>query len=982
MTSVVLQRYCAILAATGGLLLTRTSILGAEPPGRIPWTMSRVSGTPEPPLPYSTQRLYPELEFRNPVDMAREPGSERLYILELDGKLWSFLPGQPRHLVLDAHASVPGHSRSYGLTFHPQFEQNRQMFLSYVLEGDQPSGTHVSRFRITTDDPPVIEPQSEELIITWHSGGHNGANLKFGPDGFLYISAGDGGPAFPPDPDQVGQDLGDLRSTIFRIDIDQAEESRPYAVPKDNPFVDLPGARPEIWAYGFRNPWKMCFDTQSGDLWTGDVGWELWELIYRVVKGGNYGWAVMEGRQPVRADVTRGPTPIFPPIVDHPHTEARSITGGYVYRGTRLPELQGAYIYGDYVTGKIWGLRTEGDRVVWHQELAETPLAVITFGEDQTGELFVVDYAGGIYQLIPNPRFGQTSNFPTRLSDTGLFEDTPLHRPAPGVYSYDLVAEPWMNGATAERLIALPDTTSIETARNREQWQYPPGTVFAKSISLPMDVGDPSTAIRLETQLLHFDGEQWRPYTYIWNDDQTDALLAPGEGDIRRLPITDSAAEGGVRTLSWRFHSRAECTACHTRTAGDVLGFFPQNLIVPDSSSSDNQLAKMTELELFAIAFKPQDLQPAVCDPMDTTCDRDTRARTYLMLNCAHCHRRGGGGTAHIEFPIEHSLDKMRAIDAPPTQGTFNIPQARIIARRDPFRSVLYYRMATIGRGHMPQLGAQLIDEGGVALLFDWITSLPPEETLPESVAGIQSHEAELIDDLETHPDHGGDELSAIDPLLLTTTGALRLVHAIDSGRLSDSVRERIVAAGAGSRDPVIRDLFERYLPEAQRTRRLGSVVRVDEILHVPGDIERGRMLFHEASGMQCRNCHQVEGRGKSVGPALDDVGRRLQPVEILESILDPSRKVDAKWVSYSVATKDGQVLSGLLTHRDDQSVVLRDIEARDHELAVSEIDELLAQQKSLMPELLFQEMTAKQLADLLAYLSSLRQAEPSVSGM
>ena len=152
----------------------------------------------------------------------------------------------------------------------------------------------------------------------------------------------------PPDVMMTGQDCSDLLSSVLRIDVDHAEPGKPYRIPPDNPFVNMPGVRPEIWAFGFRNPWKMSFDRATGDLWVGDVGWELWELIFKVKRGGNYGWSVMEGPQPVNVEGRRGPTPILPPIKAHPHSEAASITGGYVYHGTRLPELAGAYIYGDY----------------------------------------------------------------------------------------------------------------------------------------------------------------------------------------------------------------------------------------------------------------------------------------------------------------------------------------------------------------------------------------------------------------------------------------------------------------------------------------------------------------------------------------------------------------------------------------------------------------------------------------------------------
>ncbi len=166
-----------------------------------------------------------------------------------------------------------------------------------------------------------------------------------------------GTPESKPDPFQTGQDTSDLLSSILRIDVDHPPAGKPYRIPEDNPFFNRKGSRPEVWAYGLRNPWRMSFDRASGALWVADVGWELWEMVYQVERGGNYGWSIMEGPQSIHPDWKRGPTPILPPVKAHPHTEAASITGGFVYNGHRLKELVGAYIYGDWVTGKIWALR-------------------------------------------------------------------------------------------------------------------------------------------------------------------------------------------------------------------------------------------------------------------------------------------------------------------------------------------------------------------------------------------------------------------------------------------------------------------------------------------------------------------------------------------------------------------------------------------------------------------------------------------------
>ena len=198
----------------------------------------------------------------------------------------------------------------------------------------------------------------------------------------------------------------------------------------------------------------MSFDRATGDLWVGDVGWELWELIYRVVRGGNYGWSLTEGRQPVRPDGPRGPTPILPPTTDHPHSEAASITGGYVYRGDRLKDLAGTYIYGDYQSGKVWGLRGDGRRV----ELADTGLRLASFGEDGAGELFLVEHerTNQVYRLVANPAPETRRDFPRTLSASGLFASTRDQTPAPGVVPYAINAEAWADGASGRAVPGDP----------------------------------------------------------------------------------------------------------------------------------------------------------------------------------------------------------------------------------------------------------------------------------------------------------------------------------------------------------------------------------------------------------------------------------------------------------------------------------------------------------------------------------------------
>jgi len=328
---------CLHLLAPGALLLS------AAP--RTPWTSNRVVGSPNPPAPYAIERLFPALNFTNPVDLAPLPGSDRILVLEQAGKLFSF-PALPDAVQPDLVFSFREHHKpfdsAYAFAFHPQFASNRFVYVCYVEPGIRTNGTHISRFTLRDTKPPTIDPTSEKIILRWLSGGHNGCTLAFGNDGLLYISAGDASNPDPPDkPFNTGQDISDLLACIMRIDVDRAEGANAYAIPRDNPFVISPGARPEVYAFGLRNPWRMSFDRPTGDLWVGDVGFEQWEMIYRVKAGGNYGWPLTEGPNTrVRTDVTPGPGPILPPLVALPHSDAASITGGRVYHGGRLPKLR------------------------------------------------------------------------------------------------------------------------------------------------------------------------------------------------------------------------------------------------------------------------------------------------------------------------------------------------------------------------------------------------------------------------------------------------------------------------------------------------------------------------------------------------------------------------------------------------------------------------------------------------------------------
>lgn len=294
-----------------------------------------------------------------------------------------------------------------GLAFHPNFKKNGEFFVFYTTKKTKLTNV-VSRFRVRRDDPNRADPDSEEqlLRISHSFWNHDGGTICFGPDGNLYIAVGDGGSAN--DPDRNGQNLKTLLGKVLRINVDEKSKNLNYSIPKDNPFVASTEARPEIWAYGLRNVWRMAFDRKTGALWAADVGQNLYEEINLIVAGGNYGWNEREALHPFGArgaDVRKN---LIDPIWEYHHDIGKSITGGVVYRGQRLPELQGWYLYADYVSTRIWALRyDEGKRrVIANRPIRDPNLPVMSFGEDEKGEVYFLTYTSsgqGIHWFVKEP---------------------------------------------------------------------------------------------------------------------------------------------------------------------------------------------------------------------------------------------------------------------------------------------------------------------------------------------------------------------------------------------------------------------------------------------------------------------------------------------------------------------------------------------------------------------------------------------------
>jgi len=338
-------------------------------------------------------------------------GTNRVFVATQHGVIHVF-PNDPKaaktHVFLDIQSKVIYSDKQneegfLGLTFHPKYKENGEFFVFYTIK--KPKQTNIlARYKVSKDDPNRADPDSEEELLRierpyWN---HDGGTICFGPDGYLYVTTGDGGLAN--DPQNNGQNLKTLLAKVLRLDVDHQDEGKKYAVPKDNPFVGRADARPEVWAYGLRNLWRMAFDRKTGVLWAGDVGQNLYEEINLIVKGGNYGWKLREGLHPFSAKGVGPRKDLIEPIWEYHHSLGVCIIGGNVYRGPRLPELDGAYLYADYVSGKVWALRYDetAKRVVANRPIRTPGTPILSFGEDEPGEVYflVTTLTGkGIYQF-------------------------------------------------------------------------------------------------------------------------------------------------------------------------------------------------------------------------------------------------------------------------------------------------------------------------------------------------------------------------------------------------------------------------------------------------------------------------------------------------------------------------------------------------------------------------------------------------------
>ncbi|MFM8978989.1 MAG: PQQ-dependent sugar dehydrogenase, partial [Planctomycetia bacterium] len=684
------------------------------------------------PTALTVVRAFPSLSFTRPLYLCSAPGVPgEVFVVEQDGRIL-VVPrrdnAQPAEVrtFLDLRASVGGPvSRSHGeegllgLAFDPAYATNRTFYVHYSAAG--PRRGVLARFRASAGSLVQADPASAQAVLEVEQpwGNHNGGWIGFGPDAMLYMALGDGGSGG--DPGNRSQDLGQLLGKVLRLNV---TGKATYAVPADNPFVGVAGARGEVWCLGLRNPWRCSFDRLTGELWTGDVGQVAREEVDRLVRGGNYGWRVYEGTLAYNNPSSLPASQFVAPAHEYPRDQGVSITGGYAYRGPSLCCLTGAYIYGDYGSGKVWALVHDGTQAVSNTLLGQVP-GLSSFGEDELGELYAVSLAGGIYRF-EDGGVPAGAPWPARLSQTGLFVNLPALLPHPGLVPYAPNAPFWSDGALKQRWVAVPDGKQVTFSATGE-WEFPVGTVLVKHFDLELTPGNAATRRRLETRVMVREDTGWAARTYRWDDAQADATLVESAQQAT-FTLQDAAAPGGTRQLTWEFPSPGDCMRCHTPAAGYVLGLETAQLngTLDYAGTEANQLTTWNHIGLFDRDIGPASAYGALPSPYGVQGTLAARARAWLATNCAQCHLPGGPSASGMDLRHGTASPAMNAVGVRPSQGDLGLADAWRIKAGDRNASVLWLRMTRTDAQGMPPLGHQAVDAAGAALVGDWIDSGAP----------------------------------------------------------------------------------------------------------------------------------------------------------------------------------------------------------------------------------------------------------------
>ncbi|MFT5125636.1 MAG: glucose/arabinose dehydrogenase/mono/diheme cytochrome c family protein [Verrucomicrobiales bacterium] len=732
-----------------GGLLSQTMTM-AQLPSRVANTSLQM-----PPQVYSSVAYDAESiqsgSIGAPVALASPPGATNaLYVVDREGSIIVIpdLVNPVPATFIDLGDRVEmgfGEEGLLGLAFHPHYASNGYFYVCYTEQPGGESFVHydtLSRFTRSSTNALRGDASSEIRLIRqpgdmW-ARNHNGGDLQFGPDGYLYVSLGDGGN------DNRAQRLdGGFYAGIIRIDVDMRPGNPlpnahpaslgPYAIPHDNPFigtanfngtvVNPASIRTEYYAVGLRNPWRMTVDPQTGEIITGDVGEGDYEEVDYIIPGGNYGWPYFEG-----PDLNSGTPPpgvlFLPPIHAYGRDEGLSVIGGIIYRGERLPELQGFYVFTDWANGEIRALLPDGTNEVSTTLLVDTNVGFgpSAFGRDpRNGDILMCDnrsWTTSLRRVIRNTT-ASTSDLPATLADTGAFSDLATLTPEAGIVPYEINVPFWSDDAIKRRWYSLPDTNTVFGFDTEQPWGVPTGAVWIKHFDIDMEAGNPASRRRLETRFLVKATNNIYGVTYRW-DSTTNASLVAEEGfseDLIRM------ISGSVVTQRWVYPSRGACLSCHQPNAGYALGF---NTVQLNCEAAFGGVITNQVLAMSHQGYITNELHTAVDLRALAPADDDAasltwRVRSYLQANCAQCHN--GSGLVRWDARISTPLEDTQILN-----GLLNDlggdPGKRVIVPGDPSLSMLLERIHIRGARQMPPIASVLVDTQAVALVTAWINSL------------------------------------------------------------------------------------------------------------------------------------------------------------------------------------------------------------------------------------------------------------------
>lgn len=752
----------------------------------------------EPPATvFQVVDALPGVTFNQPICISTVPGdSHRLFVCERLARIQvvpDVIATQPtKQLFLDLQQVVAGRTPVetiedwalgengvLGLAFHPDYATNGYFYVAYTVRINNGSYyQRISRFTVDGSDPNKGDPSSELILLQQLDEGfnHNGGDLHFGPDGYLYYAAGD--EENPNDFRQNSQRINkDFFAGVFRIDVDlEAEDYTPadgtggddanlppnshpaiishgghpaFEVPVDNPYVAIADGgtwdgtyngspvtgtvRTEFWATGLRHTWRMSFDPVTGDLWGGDVGQDTWEEVNKIVKGGNYGWVYREGAH----DFSAAPPGFtsMDPVHEYLHgngsLQGNSVCGGYVYRGSRFPSLEGYYIFCDSVSGHVWQMDTSTGATTRISGLPGEYGVFSSMGVDPSnGDILFAAYNKGTIMRLAT---GDVSDaFPSTLSDTGLFADLTDLSPNPGLLPYDPNLPFWSDYAIKSRWFTIPNSGMMTWARDAN-WTFPTGMLWVKHFDLELTRGDPSTKRRIETRVLVKTDSGTYGVSYRWNEAQTEATLVPEEGVEFNLDIIEN---GVAKVQRWGIPGRTSCLTCHTPQAGGSLSFSTRQLnrYTSINGFAGNQLQLLHSGGYFSNTPDSPNVLPRHLRPDEVGYPVEARVRSYIAVNCAYCHRADGTVSgANWDGRPELTLADTQLINGAVVNNGGN-PDNKLVVPGDIVHSVVLNRIAVAnGFSRMPPLASNELDQTSIDLVTDWIANyLPTRQTYDE----------------------------------------------------------------------------------------------------------------------------------------------------------------------------------------------------------------------------------------------------------